>query len=111
MKNDQAEQLIGQLQIYNQQLQNIIMQRQTFSLQSREIDKALEEIEKADDDIYRSIGPVLIKVPKEKLKKDLAEEKEEVEVKLKAADKQESRLKEKVNEIQQKFQETPGEGG
>lgn len=108
---DQAEQLIGQLQMYNQQLQGILMQKQALSMQAKEIEKALEEIDKAEDDIYRSIGPVLIKVRKENLKKDLAEEKEEAEIKLKAVEKQELRLKEKVEEIQRKFQEMPGEGG
>jgi|SRR3989338_3451036 len=108
---NQSEQLIGQLQTYNQQMQSILMQKQTLSMQVKEIEKALEEIEDADDDIYRSIGPVLIKVGKDKLRKDLQEEKEEAEIKLKTVDKQEIRIRDKVNEIQEKFQETPGEGG
>ena len=71
MKMENLEEVLGQLQMQNQQLQNVLLQKQTLLLQSKEIEKALEEIEKEDtQEIYRSVGPILVKTEKAKVKKE-----------------------------------------
>ena len=82
-------------------------------MRSRELEKALEEIEKSDD-IYRTVGPVLIKVEKNKIKDELDDEKEETDIKLKTLETQEDRIKEKIKGIQEKFESQShmmGQGG
>ncbi len=110
------EELLMQLQMQNQQLQAIMMQRQAMTIQGREIEAALEGIEKSQSDIFKSIGPILVKTSKEGIKKELTEEKEEIELKLAALDRQEKKIKDKVKEMQEKFQslmpqEGAGQGG
>lgn len=102
---ENLEELLGQLQMQNQQLQNVLLQKQTLMLQGKEVEKALDEISKEDtQEIYRSIGPILVRADKEKTKKDLEEQKEEMELKIKTLEKQESRLKSMMKESQEKFQ-------
>lgn len=99
------EELLGQLQMQNQQLQNVLVQRQTLMIQSKEIEKALDEISKEDtQEVYRTMGPVLVKADKVKIKKELEEEKEEIELKIKTLEKQEMKLKSIIKEGQDKFQ-------
>lgn len=89
----------------NQQLQNVLMQKQALIIQTKEIEKALEEISREDsEEIYRSVGPILVKADKDKVKKDLEEQKEEMELKIKSLEKQEARLKSLMKEGQEKFQ-------
>ncbi len=108
---NQLEQLLTQLQMQNQHLQTIMMQRQAMSIQGKEIESALESIENSQDDIYKSVGPILVKISKENIKKELTEEKEDIDLKLGALERQEKKVKEKVKEIQEKFQELmPHEG-
>src|SRR3989338_396220 len=93
------------LQTYNQQLQTIMMQKQTMQMQLAEIDKAASEIDKADDEIYKSIGPILVKSDKNNVKQELDEMKEQFDIRIKSMEKQETKLKEKLREGQEKIQE------
>ena len=106
----QLEQLLAQLQNGAQQLQLLEMQRQTLALQSKEIDKALEALETAEDEIYKSVGPVLVKTTKETMKKELEEGKEEAALKLKSVETQEKRLRAKMKELQEHLQTAAAEG-
>ena len=110
------EELLMQLQMQNQHLQTIMLQRQKMTVQGREIDSALESIEKSTNDIFKSVGPILVKTTKDAIKKELNEEKEEIELRMAALDRQEKKVKEKVKEMQEKFQammpqEGIGQGG
>ena len=110
---NELESLIGHLQLQNQQLQTLMMQKQSLTIQTREIEKALEHLEIASDDVYRSVGPILVKTPKADVKGQLEEEKEEIDLKIKALDSQEKKLKEKLKENQEKIQGMmpAGQGG
>ena len=104
-KQQQLEDIIGHLQLQNQQLQMIVLQKQTITMHNKEIEKALEEIEKTTGDVYKSVGPILVKTERSSLKKDLEEAKEENELNISSLNKQEAKIREKMNENQQKFQE------
>lgn len=102
---ENLEEVLAQLQVQNQQLQSVLVQKQTLIIQSKEIEKALEEISKEDtQEVYRSVGPILVKADKDKLRKELEEAKEEMELKVKTLEKQETRLKSLLKEGQEKFQ-------
>lgn len=104
MAENQMQQLLEQIQGQNQQLQAILMQKQALTMQKKEIGGALESIKTSSDDIYKSVGPVLIKTEKGKIQKDLAEQGEEIDLKLGALERQEKKLKEKIKEAQERFQ-------
>ncbi len=100
----QKQQLLNQAQIYQQQLQGILAQKESLNLQLMEINKALENLEQTKEKtIYKISGPILIKSDKEEVKKDLNERKEMITLRIKTLEKGEKRLKEKFEELRAKI--------
>jgi len=97
---EETQNKINELQLMEQNLQNILMQKNMFQSQFLEVENALKEIKNAKDKIYKIVGPVMIEEKKEKIKKDLDSKKEMVELRLKSIEKQEKQLKEKYSELQ-----------
>jgi prefoldin beta subunit len=98
---------INRLQQLRSQLQMIMQQRQQVELRMREVDEALEELDKTEDKtpIYKSIGAILIKTKgKGEVTKELKSDKESLDLRKATLDKQEGRIKEKLNELQSKVQ-------
>ena len=102
----EAQQILIDLQTFQQQMQTVLIQKESLNLQSIEIEKALEELKKATtEDVYKAVGPILIKSTKKDLEEELGERKETLELRLKSLQKQEDRLKERLKESQEKFEE------
>ena len=102
----EAQQILLELQAFQQQMQTVLIQKETLNIQNMEIDKALEELGKVkDEDVFKAVGPILIKSDKEKLKKELNEKKETIDLRLKSLQKQENRMKERLEESQKKLEE------
>ena len=101
---EDLEKTLAEVQMQNQQLQEIVRQKQLMAIQKAEIEKALEELEKSEDSVYRSLGPILIKQPKDAVKKDLEEMVEHMDVRTKALEKQEERIKEALKSSQSRLQ-------
>jgi len=102
----EAQQGLLELQAFQQQMQTVLIQKESLNIQNMEIDKALEELEKVkNEDVFKAVGPILIKSEKEKLKKELEERKETTNLRLKSLQKQENRLKERLEETQKKLEE------
>ena len=100
------ESLLAGVQAQNQQMQGIMVQKQTIQLQVHETERALEELEKSpeDGDVFRAVGPILVKTTKANLTKELGVMKEELDLRVKTLDKQEKRIKESLQETQEKLQ-------
>lgn len=103
----ETEDKIKQLQLYEQSLQNLLVQKQQFQIQLLEIESALKEIETTDK-VYKSVGNILAEAKKEDLKKDLSEKKEIGEMRIRSLEKQEKQIKEKTSKIQQEVMEKMG---
>lgn len=100
-----AEKMFEQLQLQNQQMQAIVVQKQTIELQTKEIDSALEELEKTKKaDVFKSVGPILIKTTATKIKKELKEAKEDAGLKIKMLEKQEKEIQEAMEKGQKELQ-------
>jgi len=95
---------LNQLQ---QNLQAILMQKQQIEIELVETDKALEELKKvnAEDAVYKSAGPVLIKVNRDDVVKELEEKKELANTRVMVLSKQETRVKENLKDVQTKIDE------
>lgn len=100
----ETEQKINQLGLFEQSLQNLLMQKQQFQLQLAEIDSALKELETAEES-YKIVGNIMVLTKKEDLKKDLKEKKEIIELRIKNMEKQETRIKEKASKLQEEILE------
>jgi prefoldin beta subunit len=107
-----AQQAIMQLQTWQQQAQALAMQRESLMIQKIELDKALEELKKAGEkeDVFKAVGPVLIKSSKAQMVKELTEKKETADMRLKAVEKQDAKVHEKIKEVQEKLGEMLGGG-
>ena len=95
---------INQLQVIEQNLQQLLGQKQQFQGQMVEIDSALEELKKTED-AYKIVGNVMIKVAKDDLNKELGEKKERTEVRMKSIEKQETKLKESAESLRKEVME------
>lgn len=102
----EAQQVLMELQALQQQLQTVLIQKETLNIQNMEIDKALEELGKVkNEDVFKAVGPILIKSEKGKLTKELNEKKETIDLRLKSLQKQETRMKERMEESQKKLED------
>ena len=55
---------IQELQILEQNLQNLLMQKQAFQVELNEANNALGEVDKTEDEVYKVLGNVMIKTDK-----------------------------------------------
>jgi len=97
--NEETENKIKEMQLIDQNLQHVLMQKQSFQTQLLELDSALEEIETTSEQ-YKIVGSIMVKSEKEALKKDLKSKKEIFELRLKNLDKQEIQFKENASHLQ-----------
>lgn len=84
-----------------------MMQKQQLEVETVETDRALEELKKAgaDDTIFKNAGSILIKARKEDVVKELEEKKELSNTRLLVLQKQETRVKENLKEVETKINE------
>ncbi|MBS3122470.1 prefoldin subunit beta [Candidatus Woesearchaeota archaeon] len=95
---------LAQLQMIEQNLQQLLSQKQQFNGIMVEIDSALEELGKTED-AYKIVGNVMVKVSKPELSKELGEKKERTEIRIKSIEKQEDKLKEKAEALRAEVME------
>lgn len=99
---EETEQKISQLQLSEQSLQNLLIQKQQFQMQLAEIDSASKELETTEKS-YKIVGNIMALAKKEDLKKDLSEKKDIVQLRIKNIEKQEEQIKEKSSKLQEEI--------
>jgi len=108
---------IKQFQRLQQDLSTVAQQRLQIDLKLRETIHTLDELKTLPDDatLYRPIGGLLAKAKSRKEVEDLlTEEKETLEVRIKALERQENHLKERYTTMQQELSQAlqaAGAGG
>ena len=95
----ESENKLGQLQMIEQSMQNLLMQKQQFQLQQVEIEAALKELENVDE-AYKIIGNIMVLSKKADLNSELKSKKEIIELRMKHMEKQENQLREKASKLQ-----------
>lgn len=96
----ESEQKVQQLQLMEQNLQNVMSQRQQFQAQLLEVENAFNEVKSAKGNAYKLVGNIMVLSDKEALGKDLESKKEILNVRLKSLKKQEDGIKEKAEKLQ-----------
>ncbi|MBI2151315.1 prefoldin subunit [Candidatus Woesearchaeota archaeon] len=92
---------VAQLQLLQQNLQTISMQRQQFESQLVELDSALNELEKKQQ-AYKVVGRIMIASSSEDLKKSIVEEKEIVQLRINSLLKQEESIQKTMESKREK---------
>ena len=100
MKNDKK---VQEMNILEQNLQNILFQKQAFELELDETVSSLKEIEKSGDEVFKIIGQLMIKTEKLKIKNELLEKQKILDLRIKSFDKQETFFREKLDKIREEL--------
>lgn len=98
---------LAQFQQVQQQAQVLLNQRQQLELLLKETERALEELSKLSEDavVYKSVGTLLVRSEKVKMQKDLAEQKEMLDLRVKTIERQEERAVQRLREMRDKIDE------
>jgi len=96
-----SEEKIKELQLIEQNLQQIMMQRQNFQAKLLEMENALEELGKNPGDIYKIVGPIMVRSDKESTEKDLDSKKEMFNLRIKNIEENEEKVKERAKKLQE----------
>ncbi len=99
----EAQQKIQELQILEQNLQNILAQKQAFQMELNEVLNASEEVKKSDQQIYKMVGSIMVVVEKDATIKELDEKKKLLEIRNDSLSKQEQLFETKARELQQEL--------
>ncbi len=98
------QQKVEQAQRLQSELESIVTQRYQLEVSLKEVEKSLEELGNLPENasIYKSVGSILVQVEsKEKIKKELEDKKETLELRIKTVMKQQELLEKKLKEIQE----------
>ena len=80
-----------------QQLQSVLIQIESLRMRKIEVEKAMEELEKSKEKFaYRIAGEIMVKRDKEELKKELEEELEGIDLRIKSLEKTKARIEKKL---------------
>ncbi len=107
----ETEKDIAQLQVLEQNIQALMMQRQNFQMQLTEVENALKELESTKEKPFKLVGNIMVESTKEDLKKDLSSKKEVLELRIKNYESQEEKIKKKVEELQKSIMGSIEKGG
>ena len=105
MSSPDQDQQIQQLSLIEQQLNNLILQRQNFTSQLNEADSALKHV-KTKPSAFKIIGNVMVETSSQQLIKELTQKKELLGMRIKNLQKQEEKLQQKAKGIQESVMKT-----
>ncbi len=94
--SEETAKKIQELQLLEQNLQSLLLQKQAFQLELSEIENASEEIKKSKEDVYKIVGPLMLKAKKQEIETELKNRKEIMDMRMKAIDKQEQIAKDRA---------------
>ena len=97
---------IQDLQVYEQNLQSLLMQRQAVQVEFNEIHNALSELQKSGEEVYKMLGGIMIRSDKKVLIKDLEEKKKVAEIRIQSLEKQEKSIEEKAESLRSEVQKS-----
>lgn len=97
----ETQQKIQELQMYEQNFQNLLVQKQAFQIEFSEVENALDEISKSQEDVFKMVGQIMIKTSKDKIEKELKHKKELLSLRLKSIEKQESEFTKGIEELKE----------
>ncbi|MBI2448843.1 prefoldin subunit [Candidatus Pacearchaeota archaeon] len=90
--DQELQEKVKEMRTIEQNLQNVLLQKQAFQLEVNETKNAEEELKKTSGEVFRVLGQIMIKSNKTELEKELKEKKQLIDLRLKALEKQETTL-------------------
>lgn len=97
----EQEKKIQEMQILEQNLQNMLFQKQAFQMELAENKSALEEIEKSNEEVFKIIGQLMIKTDRKKILEELLNKEKILSLRVKSIEKQETFIIEKLESLKE----------
>ncbi len=94
---------LQEMQFIEQNLQNILMQKQAFQMEFAETQGSLKEIKDADDEVFKIIGQLMIKSDKKKIEEELKNKEKMIDLRIKSLENQETELSNKLTKLRDNF--------
>ena len=88
MEGDKLE----KMQFLQENLNAILMQKQAFQMELSETLSSLKEVESSKEDIYKIVGQLMLKVPKERIKEELKAKEKIINARLEKLEGREEKL-------------------
>lgn len=101
-KSQNKEKEIQEIQILEQNLQNLLLQKQAFQMELSETKAAEREIGNSEE-IFKIIGQLMIKTDKEKTKEELQNKEKILDLRIKSIEKQENSLLQRVEDLKKEI--------
>ncbi len=95
----ETDKKIQEMQFLEQNLQNLLLQKQAFQMELSETQSALKEIESAGEEVFKIIGQLMVKTNKSKMNQELLEKEKILDLRIKSIEKQEKYLTEQLGKI------------
>lgn len=89
------------MHLLEQNMQNLLLQKQAFQMELAETDSALEELKNSGEEVFKIIGQLMIKSEKPKLVEELENKKRILELRLKSFEKQEKIFDDKIENLRE----------
>lgn len=103
MDNNEKETVIRNLQMLEQNLQQILMQKQAFQIELRETQSSKREVEKTGEEVFKIIGQLMIRTDKKSTLSELENKEKMIELRVKNFEKQEKAVSEKIEALQKQI--------
>lgn len=100
-----TQEKITKLQMMEQNMQNLLAQRQQFTTQLAEIEGAVKELD-TKEPVYKLVGNILVKSEPSRLKEELSQKKELVELRIKSLEKQENQMRDRSAQLKEEVMKT-----
>ena len=100
MNQEEIQKSLMEFERNRNQLMQVSQQKQQMQFQQSVLKKTLEELSKTEEKkVYQAVGNIMILKDVKEVKKDLQEQKESMDVRVKTMQKQEDALIEKLNKL------------
>lgn|SRR3989344_647451 len=97
--DSQTQEKLKELQVHEQNMRNILMQKQAFEMELSETENALHEVSSTKDTVYKLIGNILVKSDKNKIEDDLKKKKELLSLRIKSIQSQHTSIENQLDSL------------
>ena len=94
---------IQEIQFLEQNLQNIVFQKQAFQMELSETQASLNELENSNEEVFKIIGQMMVKTEKSKIKDELKEKEKLIQLRVSTLEKQEEKFAEKLENLRKEI--------
>ncbi|MEN7981880.1 MAG: prefoldin subunit [Nanoarchaeota archaeon] len=93
---------IQEMQMIEQNLQNILMQKQAFQMEFSETQGSLKEVKESNDEVFKIVGQFMIKTNRDKITEELTNKEKIIDLRIKSLEKQEATFSEQLTKLRDK---------